>query len=161
MKKHEASLKIVTAFNPVDAASSPDGAWVSLAHYDSVTAVVQAAAGGAGQNSTVSIQQATTARGAGKKNVTQNRWWISTPDSGTPGDDPVLTVADRVTLDGDKAQIVRAEVTADQLDVDNGYRYVCVSIAKSGNTAKLVSAGYVLAGARFVNAPDGQPDVFG
>jgi hypothetical protein len=84
---------------------------------------------------TCKLEQATSSAGAGKKDLTTSS---ATGDYDT--DAPVDADGDRVFL----------EVRASDLDVDNGYRYVRVYLAETGNTGvDNVSAVYVARRGRY------------
>ena len=165
MKKFDADTKIAVGLLPQDLATgtgAKSGAWVSLANYDSLTALYMSDVGTAGQDVTVKLQQATAAGGGGSKDLNAGQWFIA--QNATVGDigDALDTdgTAGEFEDDGETACVARIEVTADQLDVAGGFEFVRVHCTDAGTTAgKLGSVAYILRGARYAQAVVEQPSV--
>lgn len=109
--------------------------WVSLENFRSFMCLVELGTWNAADDlDTCKLEQATSAAGAGKKDLT-----TSASGGNYDTDAPVDADGDQVIL----------ECQADDLDVDNGFCYVRVYLAETGNTGTdNVSAVYVRAGAR-------------
>ena len=167
MKKFDADTKVVPLILPRDGAGgSMTGDWVSLAVYDSATVIYATDVGTDTQDVTVKLRQAKTAAGGNAKDLNAGTWYVAqnatvanlgdtlTADTGST--DPAGEFVD----DGESACIARIEVTADQLDTDNDFAFVTVSVSDSGATAgKLQSVVAVLRGARYSVAVEDQPTV--
>lgn len=110
--------------------------WFDLANFGSFLCMVELGTWNATDDlDTCKLEQATSSAGAGKKDLTTSS---ATGDYDT--DSPVDADGDRVFL----------EVQASDLDVNNGFRYVRVYCAETGNTGTdNVSAVYVARRARF------------
>jgi hypothetical protein len=111
-----------------------------ISGFDRVTAVVRLGPtwNAADDLDTCKLEQATSAAGAGAKDLTTSS---ATGDYDT--DTPVDAVGDEVIL----------EARADQCDVDNGFHFVRVFVAETGNTGTdEVHASIILHGARYGHA---------
>jgi hypothetical protein len=98
------------------------GAWHDVADFERIYAKVRLGTWNAADDlDTCKLEQATSAAGAGAKDLT-------TSGAGLDYDtnNPVDATGDTVVL----------EANADQLDVDNGYRFVRVLCAETGNTGQ-------------------------
>ena len=167
MKKFDADTKVAVGILPRDGAGgSMTGDYVSLANYDSLTVIYTTDAGTDTQDVTVKLRQAKTAAGGNAKDLNAGTWFVAqnaavanlgdalAADTGST--DPAGEFVD----DGESACIARIEVTADQLDTDNDFKFVAVQVTDSGATAgKLQAAVCVLRGARYAVAVDEQPTV--
>ena len=163
MKKHDAATKIVSAIVPRDlstGSAAKQGDWVELSKYDSVTVVYTSDAGTAGEDPTVKLRQATSAAGANAKDLDAGQWYVAQHASALTDSFAEDGTAGEFEDDGETQCIARIEVTADQLDVNNDFRYVQVHVSDSGATAgKLGAAVYILRGARWSIRVDEQPTV--
>ena len=161
MKKFDADTKVVAGIVPIDlSGGAKNGDWVSLSDYDSLTVVYVTDVGTAGQDATIKLQQSTTNAGAGPvKDVVAGQWYVV---QGAALDDDFETDGTPGSFedDGETMCIARIEITADQLDLANGYAFVRVHASNPGATAgKFGAAVYILRGARYVLAVDEQPSV--
>lgn len=109
--------------------------WVSLENFRSFMCLVELGTWNAADDlDTCKLEQATSATGTGKKDLT-----TSASGGNYDTDAPVDADGDQVIL----------ECQADDLDVDNGFCFVRVYLAETGNTGTdNVSAVYVRSGAR-------------
>lgn len=109
--------------------------WVDMAGFRSFMCLVELGTWDAGDDlDTCKLEQATSSTGTGKKDLTTSGAGLNY-DTGSP-----------VDADGDQ---VILECQADDLDVDNGFRYVRVYLAETGNTGvDNISAVYLRTGAR-------------
>ena len=110
--------------------------WTSMENFDKLLCMVELGTWNAADDlDTCKLEQATSSAGAGKKDLT-----TSASGGNYDTDYPVDADGDRVFL----------EVSAEDLDVDGGFKYVRVYCAEGGNTGvDNVSAVYVKTGARF------------
>jgi hypothetical protein len=117
------------------AGSSDAVHWVDMAGYNSFLCLVEIGTWDAGDDlDTCKLEQATSSAGAGKKDLT-----TSSATGNYDTDAPVDADGDQVIL----------EVQADDFDVDNGFHFVRVYLAETGNTGvDNVSAVYLRADAR-------------
>ena len=160
MKKYDASTKIVSAIGPVDvnAAAVTLGDWVSLENYDSLTAIVQAIADADAGNATVRLRQAKTATGGDAKDLDGVTFYTA-GDAAAVGEN-FASSENEATLTGTHQGLTRGEVTADQLDVAGGFKFVAVQVTRgSANGGKIIAGVYVLRGARYSRAVPQQPAV--
>ena len=156
MKKHLTDMSVMEAFAPgtdlrASSNSPRESDWVDLAEHDSCVAVIQAIADADAGNVTVSWRQATSAAGAGNKELDGDPWYVQ-QGSTLPG-----TYAAGATLTGNAKNVAVGEVTADQLDVAGGYRYVAVRISRAAANGKLASGALILSSGRYQQRPDTQP----
>lgn len=109
--------------------------WVSMAEFQTLMCVVELGTWNAADDlDTCKLQQATDSSGTGIKDLT-----TSASGGNYDTDTPV---------DADGNQVI-LEVSAEDLDVDNGFNHVRVYLAETGNTGvDNVSAVYVRAAAR-------------
>ena len=109
--------------------------WVDMQGFHSFLCLVEIGTWNATDDlDTCKLEQATSSAGAGKKDLT-------TSASGGNYD-----TANPVDADGDQVYL---ECQADDLDVDNGFRYVRIYLAETGNTGvDNVSAVYLRTHAR-------------
>ncbi len=126
-----------TDIGGTNSAGGDDAAhWFDMANFGSFLCMVELGTWNSTDDlDTCKLEQATSSAGAGKKDLTTSS---ATGDYDT--DAPVDADGDRVFL----------EVQASDLDVNNGYRYVRVYLAETGNTGvDNVSAVYVARRARY------------
>ena len=165
MKKFDADTKIVVGLLPRDGSGGAlTGAFVDMGLYDSLTVIYSTDVGTSGQDVTVQLRQSKVAAGTGAKNLNAGQWFVA--QNATVGDLGDTLEADGSTGDfeddGETACIARVEVTADQLDTANDFRFAGVHVTDSGTTTgKLQSAVYVLRGARYAVGVADQPTVLG
>jgi len=134
------------------------GDWVDMSLYDSLTVLYTSAAGTAGQDVTCQLRQAKTSAAGSVKNLDAGQWYAmqhataltdELAEVGTPG---------VFTDDGETQCVARVEITSDQLDEDNDFRWVQLRCTDSGGTAgKFAAAVYVQMGGRYIRKPDDQP----
>jgi hypothetical protein len=150
---------IVPAFVPADINTDADGDWVNLSHYARCLVLLVKAAGTAGDDPSIKLQQATSAAGAGAKDLqfTKIRHKIGTLSS--VGTWTISAVAATADLDlatptdfasDDKQAMFAVDVKASDLDVSNGFKFIQLSIEGDdiGNT-QLACGLYILYGNRY------------
>jgi hypothetical protein len=135
------------------------GDWISLKHYSHVTIRIAQGAW-AGGTPAVTLNQATDVTGTTNKPLSFTARWVKlglTPGS-TFGKLPVVN--DTFTLPNTANNITILEINGDDLDVDNGFDCVSISIASPGAFSDFLGADYLLSGARFAQAvmPDAKID---
>jgi hypothetical protein len=154
-------LQIVEAFPVVDLSTAAnDGDWISLKNYRRVLCVLAASAGTAGQDPTITLEQASDVAGTGAKaltavtvgwskiattNLTGTAQWTATAQA-------VAATFTKTSAASDK--ILAVEILADQLDVDNGFDCIRMRVADVGANAQLGYGFYILADPRFPDAPE-------
>lgn len=151
--------QIVMAIVPVDSQTGANnGDWVSLKGYDRCTAIVIKAAGVAGDDPVLTLRQATDVSGAGAKALTFTRIDAKVgAQTGVGQFTKVTQAAANTYTDAVSAEaqgIFAIEIKSEDLDVNNGFDCVQLQIPDTGaGGAQLVSAIYVLRGARYGSLP--------
>ena len=137
------NAKIVPAFVPIDTTGAgQDGDWVHMKHWRRCCIIIQKGAWAAG-TSAVTLEQATSAAGAGNKELVLERYWIGTA---LTDDDVALTAVTSNTfnLANVANEFVVMEVHVNDLDITNSFIYLRVRTATPGASADLISATYIL-----------------
>lgn len=159
------SVQIVSAFPAgTDINTDADGDWVSLKNYDRCLIYFKKAAGTAGDDPSIKLQQATDVSGTSAKALNFNRIYhkigataltgagtFTAVDLTTATDDLDLVSVNSSDLltDVGESQIV-VEVKASDLDVDGGFD--CLRLQIEGDdigNATLASADYILYNTRY------------
>lgn len=159
------TINIVSAFAPgTDINTDADGDWVSLKGYAGALVVFHKAAGTAGDDPSIKMQQATAVAGTGNKALTFNHIYHKIGATAltaigaftkvtltTPTDDLDLVSVNSVDLLTDVGEtIIVVNIPASSLDVDNGFD--CIQLSIEGDdvgNATLAAAYYILYGARY------------
>ncbi len=153
-------LQIVSAFVPYDSNASSGGAgdWVSLKHYGKCLFVLFGAAGTAGDDPTITLEQATAVAGTGAKALNFTR--IDSKVGTLTGVGQFTTTTQAATntyvdtVSAEAQKIICIEVDAADLDVDNGFDCVRASIADTGSGgAQLICGLYILGAPRAATDP--------
>jgi hypothetical protein len=171
MNQHFAEqFNICQGFLPVamnTAANSGD--WVSMRDYGRCAIVVFKAVGTAGDDPTIAVKQAQAVAGTNakalafttvyKKQAASNLLAVGTYTK-TTSDTPATNDAFNTTLGtwsntdlAEQAAIIVIDIKAEDLDADNGFDCVQVSIADIGTNAQLGSALYILGEPRYQKDP--------
>lgn len=163
------SINIVSAFAPgTDINSDAEGDWVSLKNYDGCLVVFHKAAGTAGDDPSIKLEQATAVAGTSSKALTFNHIYhkigatalsaIGTHtkvELTTATDDLDLVSVNSTDLLTDVGEtLIVVNVRASDLDVDNSFD--CLRLVIEGDdigNATLASAYYVLYNCRFPGNP--------
>lgn len=159
MKPLGVAFDIVPAIVPLDLQTARTGDWVSLKNAQGVCIVFFKAAGTAGDDPTLTFQQATDVAGTSAKNLSvvttvhKKQGTLTSVGAWT-----TVTQASAATYAGDgtsaeEQAVYVVEIEADQLDVDNGFDCVNVSCSDVGTNAQLGCALYLLYGLRHQAAP--------
>ncbi len=149
----------VMADGPVDlAVAGLTGDFVSLSNYNHVAILYSAGVGAAGQDPTITVQQATSNAGAGAKPLTFTELYQKEAvDIQTVGQFTKITQAAANTYisltGGESEQVILIEFDAAALDVDNGFDHVQVAVDDPGATTKLAVCHYLLTQPRNAEEP--------
>ena len=160
-------INIVSAFPPGDINTDKDGDFVNLKNYEGCLIVIHKAAGTAGDDPSIKLQQATVVAGSDAKALNFNNLYhkigataldaigeFTRVDLDTPTDD-----LDLVSVNGDDLladvgeSLLVVDVKASDLDVGNGF--CCLNVSIEGDdigNATLAAAFYILYGARYTGA---------
>lgn len=152
-------MQICAGFNPVDLQTGANnGDWVSLKNYNHLAVVLYKAAGTAGDDPTLTLQQATDVSGTGAKALNFTR--IDTKQGASLfaiGTFTKVTQAAGNTYTDDTSAEVQAiwvvEIDAQDLDRDNGFDCVRATVADVGGNAQLGCLFYLLFEARYAGEP--------
>ena len=148
--------QIVPAIVPVDLhTGANNGDWVDMEDFDRLTIVVQVDAGTTGDNPVITVEQATDVGGDGAKalnftHIDQKQGaaltsvgnWTGVDQAAANTYTPVVTTQQGLYL---------IEFQANQLDVNNGFTCVQVSIPATADS-KLGAAWYILREGRYAAA---------
>lgn len=158
------SIDLVTAFSPADVNTDADGDYISLKNYDGCLVVVQKAAGTAGDDISLKLDQATAVAGTSTKALnfttlyakvgTQTAVSTFTKYTFTATDDLDTVSVGGTDLEADSvAALFVIDVRASDLDVSNGFDCFRLTIEGDdlGNSC-LASALYIPYGARYPQA---------
>ena len=164
MFKLGADFDVISAIVPVDLQTAAnDGDWFSLKNWQGCTVIVFKGAGTAGDDPSITIEQATSVAGGSAKvlnaisefykkigsQVATGTWTKVTQTL-----DELVTV-DAVSAEAEGLWVFNIE--ADQLDVDGGFDCVRVRIADVGGNAQLGCALYLPHGPRYGATPANLP----
>jgi hypothetical protein len=144
---------IVPAFVPVDMhTAANNGQWIGMKHVSRLVCVLFKAVGTAGDDPVVTIQQATSNSGAGAKPLTFTR--VRTK-IGAIASTPQWTIdtqaaANTFTTTSAASQaVIAVEIQSTDLDRNNGFDYVQLSIPSTGSNPQLGAAFYIAYGIRY------------
>jgi hypothetical protein len=154
--------QIVGAFRPVDLQTAAnDGDWVSLANYKRCAIVFWSAVGTAGDDPTLTLQQASDVAGTGAKDLTVVTTvytkQAATDLTGTGQWTKVTQAAATNYTNATSAEeeaIWVVDIDADLLDVDNGFDCLRARVADVGGNAQLGACLYILHEPRYPDAPE-------
>lgn len=151
--------QIVGAIRPVDLSGGANaGDWVSLKNYKHAVIVFHSAIGTAGDDPTVTLLQASAVAGTGSKalNINTSKIFKKQAASNLLSTGAWSSASSDVTANAwtntDAAEqevLVVIEVDADELDVDNGFDCISISVADVGTNAQLGAAYYILSEPRY------------
>lgn len=138
------------------------GDWISLANYKHVAIVFQSGVGTAGDDPTITIQQATSAAGGGAKalnftTIFRKQAAVSLAAVGAwtrTTQAAANTYTNATSAEEDSLWVV--EFDADQLDVDLGFKFIQCSVADVGNNAQPGACLAILTEPRYPAAPESQ-----
>ena len=158
-KKFVEEAQVVNAFPPVDmSAADNNGDWVNLANFDRCIVILTTAIGTAGDDPIFKLQQATDKAGAGAKDLlftVIDEKVGATALSGVGEFTRVTQTAATSYVNTDSAEneaIITVEVRAEQLDSDNDFTHIQLSVADVGANAQIGVGEYILYNARYPQA---------
>ena len=128
-----------------------DGDWVSMAHARRLGILLLTGAW-AGGTSAVTLEQATSAAGAGAKALGLTEYFIKTGYGGASAFARTAVVSDTFNLSA-ASKVILIEVDAAQLDVNGGFSHVRVRAASPGANNDYLAIGYVWIDAREAGDP--------
>lgn len=160
MNKHILEkLQIVAAFVPFDLGTAQVGDIVSLKNYGRCAIVLFKAAGTAGDDGLVTVEQVQDVGNTGSNAKALNFTRVDIKQGAQTGigtftktDVAAGNTYTNLTLAEAQALIV-IDIDANDLDVDNGYDCVRVSTADVGSNAQLGAALYLLHEPRYAATP--------
>lgn len=149
-----AQVNFCTGFVPIDMqAGANTGDWVSLKGYERCSIILFKAAGTAGDDPTITVQQASDVSGTGAKALNFTRLHIKQGTLTSVGTytETTQTAANTYTNDtlAESQAIIVIDIKGEDLDVDNGFDCVRLTVADVGSNAQLGCALYALWGARY------------
>lgn len=147
-------IQIVSAIVPVDlSAAANNGDWVSLKNFRRCLVVFHGAAGTAGQDPVITMQQATAVDGTGAKalNFTRIDAKVGTLTAVGVFTKVTQTAANTYTdaVSAEAQKIMCIDIGPEDLDLANGFDCIQLSIPDVGAAAQLGSALYLLYDARY------------
>lgn len=140
---------IESVFVPVDmSAAANAGDWISMENYKRAVFVLFGAAGTAGQDPVFTLEQATAAAGTGNKALTFTTIYskVGTLTGVTAWTRTTQAAATSYTdaASAEAQKLIVVEVDASELDVNNGYKFVQLSIPDVGAASQLGCAFCIL-----------------
>lgn len=150
-------MQVVAGWVPVDLQTGANtGDYVSMKGYDRCTVFLFKAAGTAGDDPTVTMTQAQDVSGTGVKELYFTRIDMKTGTLTSVGGWTTVTQSSAntyVNLTHAEVQAIYAiEFRAEDLDVENGFDCLKISVADIGSNAQIGCAFYVLRDARYTGA---------
>lgn len=152
------STQIVSGFLPVDMQTAAnDGDWVSLKDYNHLTVVLFKAVGTAGDDPTLTLEQATAVAGTGAKALTFNTIYTKQGTlTAVEAFTKVSQTAAATYTDATSAEVAAiwvVEIDAQDLDVNNSFDCVRARVADVGaGGAQLGCLLYILSEPRYAQA---------
>jgi hypothetical protein len=145
-------LGIEVAAVPLDTTGAAvAGDWFNLKYYGKVAFVIMQGAW-AGGTPAVTLEQATSAAGAGAKALAFTKRWSKVALTGTVFAETAVT-SDTFNLPATANTVTVVEVDAEELDTDNGFTYVHIAVASPGANADLIAVLALLGDPRYSGAP--------
>lgn len=147
---------IIPAFVPVDMQTAANnGQWVAMKNIGRLVCVLLKGAGTAGDDPVITLKQATSSAGANAKalNFTRARTKV-----GAIASTPVWTIVNQAAANtctptsAASPAVVAVEVSPTDLDLNNGFTFVQISIPDTGTNAQLGTAFYIAYGIRFLQS---------
>lgn len=151
--------EIAAAFVPVDTQTAANpGDYICLKGYEGVAIVFFKAAGTAGDDPVITVNQATDVAGSGAKslNLTKHRQKQGTLTAVTSWTEVTQAAGASITLNATSAEsqgLYVIDIKASDLDVAGGFDCLMVNVADTGSAgAQLGCAFYILYGPRYAGA---------
>ncbi len=144
-------VNIVTAILPKDiTGAAQTGQWISMKYYSHCTIVITQAAW-AGGTPAVTLIQAQDVQGTAPKPLGFTARYQQASNTGATGYVESAVINNTFNLPATPNQNHLIEIDAATLDVDNGYDCLQLNIASPAANADLLSAVYILSGARYAD----------
>lgn len=156
--------QLVAGIIPVDLAGGANaGDWVSLKQYGHVTCVLYKAAGVAGDDPIFKIQQATAVAGTSAKDLLFDTVYTKTGTLTSVGQFTKVTQTAATSYtdatDAEKQAVYVVEFDAEDLDVENGFDCIQMSVADVGSGGAQLGCGfYILSNPRYTPPPSAIAD---
>ena len=125
-------IAVMGSINPQSATTVQTSAWVDASQFENILALVEIGVISAGGTVNATVQQATTNTGTGAKAIY--------PGNNTSG--TALAIVAQTQAGGGGSSQAPINIKPDDLDVNNGFRYIQLSITPSGAAALI--AGQLL-----------------
>lgn len=151
---------IEVAAVPIDTTGAAvTGDYVSLKNYSHLTVIITQGAW-AGGTPAVTMKQATDVANSGsdEKALEIDYYWTQTGLTGTGYTKTAIT-SDTFNLPATANTVTVLEIDDTDLDLENGFDCVRLGVASPGANADLISAVYILTGARYPQAAAVDPKV--
>ena len=146
---------IIPAFVPVDMQTgNNNGLWVNMKYVRRLVCVLYKGSGTAGDDPVITLKQATTNAGANSKALTFNR--IRTKANAALASLTQFALTTQTpantftTTSAANPALIAVEITATDLDMNNGFNFVQLSIPDTGTNAQLGCAFYIAYGLRYL-----------
>jgi len=134
-----------------------DGDWVSMKHYRRA-AVILVTGAWPGGTAAVTLEQATSAAGAGAKALAFSRYCRASDADESPIDSAAYVSVTSNTFNlSDNDNVLVIEVRAEDLDINNGFTFIRVRTATPGANADLVAGLYYLYEGDYAGQPGNLP----
>lgn len=151
MQEFLGQYDVVNLLTPVDLSTGANqGKRVLVAHAAWVTIIVHKAAGTAGQDPTIDVQQANAASGGTEKDLDVVDHYYLKAEATLDGDEawtkPTQTAASEIADPGgagtsaEEEQIIVIEIDPAGLDIANGFKWITIDIPDVGAAAQLGGA---------------------
>jgi len=158
-------IDLVMAFRPIDMQDATGehvtGDWLSLKNHERVICVLMGGVGTNGQDPVMTFDQAKDNAGTSAKALavvdTVYRKQAATDLLSTSAWTKNTQTAAATYSHTDAAEQVKIhaiEIRAEDLDVDNGFDYVRMTVPDVGGNAQLGAGLYILCGPKYPNAPE-------
>lgn len=158
-------IDLVMAFRPIDMQDSSGehvtGDWVSLKNWRRVICVLMGGVGNSGQDPVMTFDQADTNAGGNSKTLavvdTAYKKQAATDLLSTGVWTKVAQTAAATFTDADAGEQVKihaVEIKVSDLDVDNGFDHIRMTVPDVGANAQLGAGLYILANPAYPNAPE-------
>jgi hypothetical protein len=160
MKPFESGeMQLVPFFPPVNMATAANtGDWINMAKFKHCAIVLLKAIGTAGEDPTITVQQATAAAGTNAKAlnftkilVKQGALFTAIGQFTRVTQTAANTYTEATSAEAQALWVI--EIDADELDVDNGFTFVQASVGDVGTDAQIGTAFAILSGASYVEDP--------
>lgn len=161
------NLNIASAIVPVDLSSGANaGDWIDVSNYQEFAIVVFKAAGTAGDDPTLTVEQATAAAGTGNQalNFTEIYTKQDTALTSVGTWTKVTQAAGNTYTDATSAEdqaIWAIQFKTSELDVADGYTHVQASLDDVGTNGQVGCAFIILGEPRYAESPQDAPTILG